>query len=143
MNYIYIYLYVYSIYIYIHLYINVRSSFATSEFRPQLRFLIQPPPGRHSDLSCCSRTTFRPILMLWEDISTHPVARSGTTFRSILLLWDDILTYPQDDVSTYPLTLLGAFLHCQHSSQIELCGEVSVRICGRYMHASATYSEPH
>ena len=60
--------------------------------------------GRHFDISCCSVTTFRPILWLWDNISTYPAAlgtfrpscssrttscRSETTFRPILLLRDE------------------------------------------------------
>ena len=79
--------------------------------------------GRHFDLSCCSRMTFRAILLLQDDMSAYPAALgqdfdhpaalgqhldvsccigttfrrilcSGTTFRRILLLWEDISTYP-------------------------------------------------
>ena len=43
-------------------------------------------PGHHFDVFWCSRTTFRRVLLLWNDISTK--------FRSVLLLQDDILAYP-------------------------------------------------
>ena len=59
----------------------------------------RPPPGRHLELSCCSRKTFRCILLLYDDISPYPVAPG----RIILLLQDDISTYHlQDDIPTHP-----------------------------------------
>ena len=65
-------------------------------------------PGRHFDLSCCSRATFRPVLLLRDDISTCPAASarhfglsccSRTTFRivpdarDLVFLQDFLLIY--------------------------------------------------
>ena len=65
------------------------------------RHFCSSAPGRHFGLSCCSRTTFRCIQLLGDDISTCPAAPrrhfdlsccSEITFRPIQLLWDDIST---------------------------------------------------
>ena len=79
-----------------------------------------PAPGRHFDLFCCSGTTFRLVLLLWDDISTCPAAPgrnfdlscwsrttfrlaclaapgsccSRTSFRPVLQLQEDISTCP-------------------------------------------------
>ena len=54
---------------------------------------------RHFDVSCCSKTTFRFVLLLQDDISTPErhfdlSCCSRTRFRRVLLLQADISTCP-------------------------------------------------
>ena len=78
-------------------------------------------PGKHFDLSCCSRKTFRPVLLLRDDISTCPAAH-GRHFDACCSS-DDISTCPaaptsrpvlllRDDISTCPVALRYFDLLC-------------------------------
>ena len=81
------------IYMYVCIYINA-STFRSIQ-------LLQDDIYFDLSSSCGCGTTFRPVQLPRDDISTCPAASgrrfdlsssSGTTLRPILLLWDDIST---------------------------------------------------